>query len=310
MSLADAKAFIAEAQAKNGVTPPARAAVTSVDQLLEILMADELGRFEDAVAFVEGKPGVDALTLHATLELTWSDAQYTVALLAAELGKRADATAARLEQQRGAGKELTPNETKQLEKAQQDQEFLGKAQAALEVLADQHLRAAGALVSETVRQFPRDARSYRVVAYYDLLTDDFHGFDAAMTWFKSTEAEDAGVQYLRALEAMRRFAVRKEARAFLSKALALNPKLVSAQAKLVFLQDGIEPTYAELQKLKTLAPRHPVVTIAGPVLTAEYELSASMQRAKPAAVAPAPAPVAPAPPAPPAPAAAPPAPAP
>ena len=59
MSAADARAFVAEAQAERGATPPAP--VTSMEQFLEVLDGDQIPRFESASAFVAGKPGIDAL---------------------------------------------------------------------------------------------------------------------------------------------------------------------------------------------------------------------------------------------------------
>jgi len=104
-----------------------------------------------------------------------------------------------------------------------------------------------------------------------------------MTWLKGQEATDAGVQYLRGMEALRRFAIRKEASAFFKQALALNPKLVRAQAKLVLSEDAVEAKYAELQALMKLAPAHPIVNIAGPSITSEHETAAALAKARAAA---------------------------
>jgi hypothetical protein len=66
----------------------------------------------------------------------------------------------------------------------------------------------------------------------------------------------------------------------LQKALELDPKLVRAQSKLVFTEEGIAERHAELKKLESLSPRHPVVVIAGPAITSEYEMSASLEKAR------------------------------
>lgn len=291
MSSADARTFIAEAQAERGAPPPAP--VTNMDQFLEVLDGDQIARFESASTFVAGKPGIDALTLHAAVELSWSDGYTSVARIVEELAKRASAEATRLREQRDSGRVFDDAQKKELERVETSAAFLAKAREALDVLAKERLEVAAGPVNEALRQFPKDPRTYRVAAYYYLLADDWEKFDGAIAWLKEGEAEDAGVQYLRALEAIRRFAIRKEARAFLLKTLELNPKLVRAQAKLVFAEEGIAERHAELQKLEALAPRHPVVVIAGPAITSEYEMSAALGKARepgasPAAPAPAP----------------------
>jgi hypothetical protein len=98
------------------------------------------------------------------------------------------------------------------------------------------------------------------------------------------------VQYIRALETLRRFAIKKEARERLRAVLAINPELVRAQAKLVLLEEGIAERHAELEKLRVLSPKHPVVSIAGPEITSEYEMSTAVEKARGSAPSPAPAP--------------------
>ena len=110
-----------------------------------------------------------------------------------------------------------------------------------------------------------------------------------MAWLEEGAEKDAGVQYLRALETLKRAAITKETRERLSAVLAINPKLVRAQAKLVLLEEGIVERHAELEKLRALAPKHPIVNIAGPAITSEYEMAQSLERARGPAASPAPA---------------------
>jgi hypothetical protein len=279
MSPAEARAFVAEVQQQRGVTPDATP-VTSVDQLLDILTADEVNRFDAANRFVAGKPGIDAMSLSATVELCWSDSFTTVALIVEELRKRDAVEVQRLTQERDAGRPFTDADQKDLERAEQAVAFDVKARSALEVLAKDHLGAAGALVHEELRQFPSDPRTYRVAAFYYLLTGDWQHFDTSMQWLKDSEATDSGLKYLRGLEALQRYAIKKEASGFLRQSLELNAKQVRAQAKLVLTEEGIEAIHAELEKLRAVSPRHPVVTIAGPSITAAYELSTAFAKAR------------------------------
>jgi hypothetical protein len=74
--------------------------------------------------------------------------------------------------------------------------------------------------------------------------------------------------------------VRKDASALFRESLRLNPKMVRAQAKLVLAEDGIDATYAEFEKLRAVAPQHPMVSIWGPSITSDYELSSSFREAR------------------------------
>jgi hypothetical protein len=300
MAPADARAFIAKVQKERGV--PEGAPVTNMDELLDVIQGDDTRRFESAARFVDGKPGIDALVIHATVELVWSDALSTVGRIVEEQRKRADANQARLTQQRDAGRKLDEQQEKELEQAKKDVSFDTKAKTALDVLAKDHLQVAGDVVNEALRQFPDDGRTYRVAAYYYLLAGDWPHFDVAMTWLKKDEKTEARLQYLRGMESLTRYEIQKDANAYFREALKLDPKLVRAQAKLVLTETGIEAIHGELEALRALAPQHPVVTIAGPAITSEYDTATAFTRARdarapsaPAATPAAPAPVAPAP---------------
>jgi hypothetical protein len=279
MTPAEARAFIAQVQKERGTTPET-GGVTNMEQLLDVLLHDDLGRFEDAERLVAGKPGIDALTMHATLELSWSDGYSTVANVVEERRKRADADVRRMTEEKNSGRKFTDAEAKELEKLQKDADFDAQAKVALEIIAKDHLNAAGAVVREVLRQFQGDPRTRRVAAFYYLLSEDYSDFDMVIKRLEETETHDAGLQYLRAVESMQRYGIRKDASAFLREALNLNPDMVRAQAKLVLTEDGVEATYAEFQKLKAVAPRHPIVNLAGPAIVSEYETATALSRAR------------------------------
>jgi hypothetical protein len=309
MTPAQARAFVAEVQKERGTTPPA-GPVTSMDQLLDVIQFDEIGRFEDAVRFVAGKPGVDAMTLHATVELIWSDGFSTVAKVLEEAPNAAQMEQQRLTQERDAGRKLTDAEEKTLAASQKEIDFATKAHAAVVVLAKDHLTAAQPIVMEVVRQFPTDERATRVATLYYLLSEQYELFDTTMDGLKAAEAKDAGLKYVRAVESLSRYGIRKDAAVFLRAALELNPKLVRAKAKLVLAEESIEAKYAALQNLRAVAPQHPIVGLTGPSITSAYESSTSLSKARearqPGAAQPAPVQPAPAQPAAPPPAAPPP----
>ena len=286
MSPTDARTFIAQIQRERGIaidTTP----VTSMEQLLQVLADDQVGRFASAEQLVAGKPGIDALTIHASIELAWSDDFSTFARILEELGKRATFEVNRLRTKAESSQPLTPAEAQALDQNEKNAAFDAKAKLALEVLAAEHLQAAGSIVDQALRQFPKDPLTYRVAAYLSLLSREWPNFDAAMSWFVETETKDAGLVYLRGFEALKRRRVPTEASALFREALRLNPKMVRAQAKLVLSEVGIDATYAEFERLRAVAPKHPMVSLLGPSITSDYQLSSSFRRARATREAPA-----------------------
>ena len=54
---------------------------------------------------------------------------------------------------------------------------------------------------------------------------------------------------------------------------------VRPQAALVFVQDDITSTHAELTKLREISPNHPVVTILGPAIDKEFQVAVTLRDA-------------------------------
>jgi len=280
MTAPEARDMLADLQAARGLKPSPPRAVKNAEELLDIVMRDDIDRFEDAARFLEGKGGVDAITMSATVELLWSDAYGTVSLVARELGHRAEVEVARLEEKEDSGREFTKDDRRRLDEAKQRVEFDGKAEMALGVLSREHLASGSDIAREAIRQFPSDERTLRVAAFYYLSTGTWGRYDEVMASFRDVEADDAGLLFLRALEALRRRNARDEARALLKQALGKNPRLVRAQAKLVLIQEDIATSYTELTRLEAAAPAHPIVRITGPLIKSEYQLSQSFERAR------------------------------
>jgi len=280
MTAGEARDVVAELQAQRGVKPRPPQAVASAEELIDIVARDDVDRFEDAARYLEGKGGVDAITMSATVELLWSDAFLTVGLVARELGRRAEVEVSRLQTKQDSGREFTSDDKQRLEQATRRVEVNAKAEMALGVLSREHLASGSEVAREALRQFPGDERTYRVAAFYYLSTGTWGRYDDCMAFFKDVEHDDAGLLFLRALEALRRRSSRDEARGLLTQALTKNPRLVRAQAKLVLIQEDIDASYAELMRLEAMAPGHPVVRITGPLIKSEYELSQSFERAR------------------------------
>jgi len=286
MSPAEAQAFISEVTRERGITVD-RTPVEDMEQLFQALGDDQIGRFASAEQLVAGKPGIDALATHATIELAWSDDFTTFARILDELSKRATFEVKRLNTLSDSGRALTDAEAKAREQNQKNAAFNAKATRALSVLAEQHLNTGRGVVYEALRRFPKEPTTYRAAAYLSLLSREWPDFDAAMSWFVETEAKDAGLVYLRGLEALNRRRTPKAATALFREALRLNPRMVRAQVKLVLAEDGIDATYREFENLRALAPQHPMVAIWGPAITSDYELSSSFRQARAARTPPA-----------------------
>jgi len=284
MDATEARAFIAEIQRERAI-PIDRSPVANMDQLLEALTRDQVGRFVSAEQLVAGKPGIEALALHAAIELAWSDDLMSFARIFEELGKKAEFEVKRLSEKRQSSLPLSEAEAKALEQNQKNAAFDAKAQLALEVLAAERLNAAGAIVDQTLRQFPKDPLTYRGAAYFSLLSREWPNFDAAMTWFVEGEGKDAGLVYLRGFEALKRRRAPAQATALFRDALRLEPNFVRAQAKLVLSASDVDARYREFEKLRAAAPEHPMVSLLGPSITSDYELSSSLRGAREAQVA-------------------------
>jgi tetratricopeptide (TPR) repeat protein len=286
MTPAEARGFVAQVLRERGI-PIDTTPVANLDQLLEALTADQVGRFASAEQLVAGKPGIDALALHASIELAWSDDLVSFARILEELGKRAEFEVKRLSTKRESSLPLTDAEKKALEQSEKNVAFDAKAKLALEVLAAERLNAASALVDQTLRQFPKHPSTYRGAAYFSLLSREWPNFDAAMSWLVEGEGKDAGLVYLRGFEALKRRRSPAQATALFQEALRLNPQFVRAQAKLVLSAADIDTRYGEFEKLRELAPQHPLVSLLGPSITSDYELSSSVRQARAAQKAPA-----------------------
>lgn len=280
MSAKDAQAVLADFAAQHGVAAPRQPDPTSLPQIVEILFADETSRFDGALRFLEGKQGGDILTLRALLELSWSDGFTTVSDVLYELNRRSGIEVRRLKE-RKAAEELTQSEAEMLATLEARIESADRARIACEVLAAEHLAAAAPLASEAVKQGkPGVVQPLTALAFYYLQSNKWLEYDEVMESVRAAERNTVMVQYLNAMESLRRFTLREQARDELRQALALTPKFVRAQAKLVLLQDDVDTAYTEFQKLKAMSPGHPVLFLVGDLIVDEYEASRALSRAR------------------------------
>lgn len=277
-STEEARTYLAEVRAERNPNLPPEKDPTSVEEVFQILEHDDVFRLEGAARFMEGMPGVEALTVRAMLDLAAADVFLTVTEVLGELGKRHQQEVDRLKKKEQDGR-LSSEEEADLKKRLQLLDDFSKANAALSVLAEAHLEAGQSLAFEAVRQYPKDVLGYRVSAYYYLLEGDWLKYEDMMTALEKANDEAPLLNYFRALESLYRSEDREGARSFLLKALEEKPGLVRAQAELVLIQDTIFLRHQELVKLRAMNPHHPIVTIAGPAIDEEFQVATALRNA-------------------------------
>jgi hypothetical protein len=275
-----ARQIVSDFARKYGGASSAQPDPTSMSEVLEILLSDQVARFEGAARYLEGKQGGDVLSIRALIELSWGDAYYTVMKIDAELSRRMAVEVKRIADREASGHQ--PSEAERASRAKLESQINegAKVQEACKVLADEHVNAGGLLAQEALKQSPPTAGPPRTaLAFYYGLKADWIPFDDAMDAAKKVEPDAAMIQYLRSLESIQRYNLKPDARKFLLESMRIQPRLVRAQAKLVLLQDDVDGMHAELAKLKDKSPQHPVVLMLGKMVTEEYESATALRQA-------------------------------
>jgi len=276
----EARQCVAEFARKYGGDSPAQPDPTSMSEVLEILLSDQTARFEGTSRYLEGKQGGDVLAVRAMLELSWSDAYYTVMKIEAELARRKAVEVKRFADREASGHQLSETERASRTKLEGQISEGEKVQEACKVVAEEHMNAGGLLAQEALKQSPPTAGPPRTaLAFYYALKGSWIPFDEAMDAAKKVEPDAAMIQYLKAMESVQRYNLKNDARKFLLEAMRIQPRLVRAQAKEVLLQDDIAAMHAELAKLEAKSPRHPIVLMLGKMVAEEYESATALREA-------------------------------
>jgi chorismate mutase len=272
MSLEDARREVAELRKRGGgPDPETLAPVASMDEALKVLVADDVYRFQKALAFVEPLPGADALTVRALLHLARARALVTSAAILDELARRQSAERDILASKRESG----GADEKRIAQVDEAVRGLVRGAAALRMVAGDDHQTGAKLAAEAQRQRPEDNLALRAGMHATMLAGEWLIFDRQIGKIEKQEPETA--EYARALEALTRYANRAEARKHVDAALARNPELVGAMALRVLVEEDPEARFAALEALRAKSPKHPVVILAGPVLAKEHEIAASMR---------------------------------
>lgn len=279
----EAAQIIREFQTAYGVPPipPPNTQVTSMAQVLEIIRGDRLPEFEEARRFASTRPGPEALTIRAYLELSYANALMTAAWIL-EKERRQELTELRqLSQSRPLVDDPAAVQKDQARAAKLNAKTadLRKVIRALRVLSEEPLVAGNDLAEQAIAQDPKQQLAYLANANYFRLRGNWLEFDRMMEYADDGGADSAVRTYLRAMEAFERYVDPSRCERLLKEALVQRPDLVRAQANLVLVNDKIEAKHAELQRLKAMSPTHLVVRLAGPMIEEEYKTAQELQGA-------------------------------
>ena len=273
----EAAQVVLEFQSKYGASPPPKPSpdfqVRSMAQVLKIIQADRVVDFEKARMFAAGKAGPEALSVRSYLETSMAGALLLAAAILDEQ-RRQDVT--ELHQ----ASQSRPLESEEDRREERDRAALLRAKTAdlrkvvraLRVLSEAPLEAGSEMAQQAIRQDPQMQFAYLANANYYRLRGLWREFDQMMRYARDTErGESPPIQtYLRAMEALERYADDVKCRELLEETLERNPEFVRAQANLVLVDRDIDDKYRQLQKLRAMSPNHLVVRTAGPIIEQEY----------------------------------------
>lgn len=258
--------------------PPSESEVTSMAQVLEIIRGDHLNDFEAARRYAAGRPGPEAFTLRAYLDLSYAGALLTAAaILDAE--RQRDMTNLRAYEREMPlqNPEAVKRDQEQAAALESKTADLRKVIRALHVLSQAPLESGLDLSQQAIKEDPKAQLAYLAAANYYRLRRSWLEYDQMMGYADEGPGDPPVRTFLRAMEALERYADRARCEALLRETLAKNPQFVRAQANLVLVSDSIGDQYRELQELKRLSPNHLVVRLAGPMIEEEYQTAQQLE---------------------------------
>lgn len=252
--------------------PPPDTEVTSMAQVLEIIRGDRLPEFEAARRYAAQRPGPEAFTVRAYLDLSYAGALLTAAAIL-ENERAQDLTNLR---QLSRPLPLQDPDTGKQDEARAAElkakvADLRKVIRALRVLSEAPLESGLDLAEQAIQQDPKSQLAYLASANYYRLRNKWLEYDRMMQYADAATGDPPVRTFLRAMEALERYADPARCEMLLRETLAKRPDFVPAQANLVLVSDSVEAKYTELQELKRVSPNHLVVRLAGPIIEEEYQ---------------------------------------
>lgn len=242
----------------------------SLDEVLEILRRDEIRLFKNGVAFAKNEGSLRGKALAAQIELAWGENQHILADVLQKATWHIEEAQSLLERRvgRGIATDKEKLRLKQLKSTLGDTRDVARA---LNRLGDEHLQQGLALTKEVAGQAPDDYVSYRLLADYYRIQEDWPAFDKAVAKLQEKNPDSTGLMFARGLEAVHRENNWQKGAGFLRDALKKDPKFARAQAVLVVIQQDTQLAYKEFQALRAISPNHQLVALLGNAIQADYD---------------------------------------
>lgn len=272
----EAAKIVEQFAAKYGITRPseARSKITSMAQVRDIILADRLSEYEAARRFAAGKHGAGALTVRAQLELSQGSAMLTTAAILSEQRTQAMTELRQLtgpSAYRGALREPSEGDAARTAHLQTRIEDLRRVIRALGLLAKEPIFVGADFAKQAVRHDTNSQLAHLARADAFRLQGEWLEFDRMIQHANDLQGNPPVGTYLRAMEALERYADFAKCRELLRDTLRREPEFVRAQANLVLASKDVGQRHEELQRLKRQSPDHIVVRLAGPMIESEYQ---------------------------------------
>ena len=249
-------------------------APTSLAEATAILKSDRIDAFPDAVAWLSGQTGPEALALKAQILLAWGEAELTVAEVLADTAERLDENVKSLQLRR-----MTPEVQAQLDAERARVTLFRDTDEALRMVAAEHVAAGVEEATKYVKEKPDDYVGYRVAADAHRLRDEWKEFAENVAKVEERNPDSNGLVFLRGVAAEFRDHDTAEAIKQFKQAVATDPGFIRAQAALVLVTPGVFEQYKEFTKLKEISPDHQLVRWAGPGIEAAHKHAIERQQA-------------------------------
>jgi hypothetical protein len=278
MTPEEARQHIDEVMEKRGRARGGAKAAASVAEAQEIYERDQIERFGPTLDFLAGKTGIEAWTLRSKMELSWGGMQILISKVLEELVERRNLEISVVESKSGPERNEDQAERERNEKLRASIAETNRTIRALKVLGNGHVEAGGELAQAVVDRRPDAAGGYLLRAHYHRLKRQWTDVDDALRRAEAIGGEDdVYAKMLRAMEKLDRFDSKAVARDEIELIRQEFPEFVRAQSILAIIQDDIEATREEMEKLRSLSPHHPVILVAGPELQGEYETARELR---------------------------------
>jgi hypothetical protein len=256
-------------------------APVSLPEVIDIFKQDDVARFQQAITYLRGVQGLDALALRAAFEIFGAGMQLGIADYLSMSADKIGAQSSYLVSKKEKGETLTADQENSLNQLKNNEQELKNVSNALKVLAEQQLQAGMSSADEAIGLYPDKPEGYSAKASVYRLRGEWKEYDVQVSQAARLKGDDQsfGLTYQKACEAWKRGASPDEAVTMMTALREAFPDYVRIQATLVLMQQNVEARYQEFSKLKEISPNHPLVRLAGSAIQKEYEINRAVKDA-------------------------------